>query len=48
MDEVHIISNMYMDKVRIPMLITMSLKIKMGIKAQIMGANQYIYTTGTT
>ena len=29
MDEVHIISDMYMDKVGIPMLVTMSQKIKL-------------------
>ena len=42
MDEVHIILDMYMDEARIPML------VKMGIKAQIMGVDQYIYTTGST
>ena len=47
MDEVHIISYMYIDKAGIPMLVTMHQKIKWG-KAQIMGVNQYIYTTGST
>ena len=41
MDEVHIISDMYMHKASIPTLIIMS-QNKMGIKAQIMGANQCI------
>ena len=47
MDEVHIISDIYMDEAGIPMLITMS-QYKMGIKAQTMGADQYLYTTGST
>ena len=42
MDEVHIVANMYMDEAGIPMLVELS-KIKMGIKAQIMGVDQYIY-----
>ena len=46
-DEVHIILDIYMDKVGIPMLVTMS-QYKMGIQAQIMGADQYIYTIGST
>ena len=47
MDEVHIILHMYMDEACIPMLVTMT-QYKMGIKAQTMGADQYIYTTGST
>ena len=47
MDEVHIISDMYMDEVGILMLVIMS-QYKMGIKAQTMGADRYIYTTGST
>ena len=42
MDEVHIISYMYMGGEGIPMLITMS-QNKMGIKDQNMGVDQYIY-----
>ena len=47
MDEVHIISGMYMGEEGIPMLITMS-QNKMGIKDQTMGVDQYIYTIGGT
>ena len=42
MDEVHIISDMYMDKVGIPMLVTMSQKINNGDQGS-KGFDQYIY-----
>ena len=48
MDEVHIISNMFMDEVGISMLATMSQKINNGDQGSNNGSLINTYTTGDT
>ena len=43
MDEIHIMCDMYMDEVGIPMLVIMSKESIMGSRLKIMGDDQYIY-----